>query len=144
MLCLRRTLITICFQVLQMFFEYRGKSWTGTILKFMEKLVFPPVSWVFCLLFQHYQHLSFLVWERVLCRLLKESTVSSALVQSLVLFKFRFSKKLYYFDKNSFPLFRALLKQKGQSGKKIVNSRNFIFRRTLMALYFQVPEKIFK
>ena len=133
----------MCFQVLQFFFEYRWRPWTETILKFVEKFVFAPFSWLFYLLLQHYQHLKFFLWQSVFSRLLKESTVSSALDRSLVLFKFLFSKKLNYFDKNNFPHFRALLKQKGQTSKKIVNSRNFIFTEDFNGYVFSGPRKNF-
>ena len=43
-LCLRRTLITMYFQVMEKCFQHRGKPLAETIFKFMEKLVFLSFS----------------------------------------------------------------------------------------------------
>ena len=133
----------MCFQVLQIFFEYRGRPWTGTIFKFMEKWLFVPFSWVIYLLFQHYEPLNFLACKSVPCRLSKELVVSSALDHCLVLFKSTFSKKFNDFDKNNFLHFQALLKRKRQPGKKIVNSRNFMFMEEFNHNAFSGPTNTF-
>ena len=134
----------MCFEVLEIFFEYNGRPWTETIFKFMEKLVFVPFSCVTYLLFRYYDYFNFLVCKSVFYGLSKELVVSTALHQCLVLFPPTFTQNFTSFDLDEFSQFRVLLKRKGQSGKKIVNSRNFLFIRTLITMCFRILEKIFE
>ena len=134
----------MCFEVLEIFFEYNGRPWTETIFKFMEKLVFVPFSCVTYLLFRYYDYFNFLVCKSVFYGLSKELVVSTALHQCLVLLPPTFTQNFTSFDLDEFSQFRVLLKLKGQSGKKIVNSRNFLFIRTLITMCFRILEKIFE
>ena len=56
----------------------------------------------------------------------KKLVSSSLLHQCLVLLLSTFCQKLPDFDQDNFWHFRVRLRQKGQSGKKIVNSRNLM------------------
>ena len=54
-----------------------------------------------------------------------------------------FSKKFTDFDQDKFLHFRVLPKRKGQPGKKIVNSRNFMFTEDFNHHVFSRPEEFF-
>ena len=110
----------------------------------MEKLVFVPFSWVIYLLFCYNDPFKFSVYESVFCRLLKELVVSSALHQCLVFFPPTFTENFTNFNLNEFSHFLEYLKQRDSQEKKSWIAEILFLRRTLMALYFQGPEKIFK
>ena len=58
-LCLWETLTLFSFYYLEKDFQFRGRPWTWTIFKFIEKFVFVPYLWVNYLLFLHNHHLEF-------------------------------------------------------------------------------------
>ena len=133
----------MCFQALQIVFKYRGRPWTGTIFKFVEKWLFVPFSWVIYLLFRYYDPLNFLVCEIVPHGSSKQLVVSSALHQCLVLLSPTFTQNFTNFDLDDFLHFRAVLKWKGRLGKKIVNSRNLMFTENFNHHVFSGPTNIF-
>ena len=64
---------------------------------------------------------------KVLPTLYQKKLVSSSLLhQCLILLLSTFCQKLPDFDQDNFWYFRVRLRQKGQSGKKIVNSRSLM------------------
>ena len=64
---------------------------------------------------------------KLLCAFYQKKLVSSSLRhQCVVLLLSTFCKKLLDFDQDNFWHFRVFLKQKGQSGKKIMNNRNLM------------------
>ena len=133
----------MCFQILQIFFEYSGRPGTGTIFKFIEKLFFVSFSWAIYLLFQHHESLNFLVSQSVSCRLSKGLVVDSPPHQCLVLFKSSFSQKLNDFNKNNFLHFGGASETKRTVGKNMVNSRNFMFMEDFDHHVFSGPTDIF-
>ena len=97
----------------------------------------------FYLLFRHYKLLKFLVCKSAPCSLSKKILVSSAPDQSLVLLLSTFCQKFPDFDQDNVRHFRALLKQKGQAGEKIVNSRNLMFLEDVNHDIVLSPQKKF-
>ena len=73
----------------------------------------------------------------------KKLVVSSAMDQCLVLLASTFVQNFTDFDQDDFPHFRALLKQKGKPGKKIVNSSYLMFMEDFNHHVFPGPGKIF-
>ena len=83
-------------------------------------------SWAIYFLIRNYGPLMFLSSKITPCVLSKKLVSSSLRHQCVVLLLSTFCKKFLDFDLDNFWHFRVFLKQKGQSGKKIMNNRNLM------------------